>query len=55
MSPFVKKILLVAAGAAVGALATVPELAAYADPLKWLAGFIMGGAAVKRPGDTVAP
>jgi len=54
MSPFVKKLLLVAAGAAVGALATVPELAPYAEPLRWLSGFIMGGAAVKRPGDTVA-
>lgn len=54
MSPFVKKLLLVTAGAVVGALAALPELAAFADPLKLLAGFITGAAVVKRPGDTVA-
>lgn len=54
MSTLVKKLLLVAAGAAVGALAALPELAPYAEPLRWLSGFIMGGAALKRPGDTVA-
>jgi hypothetical protein len=54
MSPLTKKLLLVAAGAAVGALAAVPELAAYGDMLKALAGFLMGAGAVKRPGDTAA-
>lgn len=51
MSPLVKKLLVVAAGAAVGALATAPELAEYSDLLKALAGFLMGAGAVKRPGD----
>lgn len=55
MSPLVKKLLLVAAAGAVGALATVPELATFADPLKLLAGFLGGAAVVRRPGDQVAP
>lgn len=51
MTPLIKKLLLVAAAGLVGSLATIPELAAFHEPLKWISGFIAGGAVVPRPGD----
>lgn len=54
MSPLVKKLVLVAVAGAVGALALVPELASFAEPLKLLSGFIAGGAVLPRPGDVKA-
>lgn len=53
-SPFVQKLIWTALAVGVYALTAVPGMAGVAEPLKVLAGLIVGAAWVARPGDAKA-
>lgn len=51
MNPTITKLLFTALAAALYVLAEQPSLSGVRDMLVWLAGGLVGGAFVRRPGD----